>query len=230
MSDWVGFEEALAILTEGMAKEMWADGRPLPKHGEPWPDDWPEDRQFRRGAVTLFLQDEVVQRHCRVMGRRNRSAVHEDVSPVKMRSLEILSTVGKPVPPSDVPEAILMPPEHTMEERDTEWRNDIYYEVRFIRDEIEKLKPRFRKWLDGEQARTAVAASREGDAALAKRIECVLAYARDRFPKGSSFRAMARHIKAQKRDRDFSEDALRQILSGRYPPMIRLGIEGLAPK
>ncbi len=33
-----------------------------------------------------------------------------------------------------------MPPEHTIEERDSEWRNDIYYEVRFIRGDIEKLK------------------------------------------------------------------------------------------
>ena len=31
MSDWVGFEEALTILTEGMPKEMWADGRPASK-------------------------------------------------------------------------------------------------------------------------------------------------------------------------------------------------------
>jgi hypothetical protein len=229
MSEWIGFEEALAILIEGIPEESWADGRPLPKRAEPWPDDWPYDRQFRRGAVTLFLQEETGQGRCRVMGRRNTSAVHEEVPPVKMRSLEILSTVGKPIPPSDVPEAILMPPEHTMEERYIDWRKDIYYEVRFIREEITKLRPRFHKWLGGEQVKST-AAARAGDAALTKRIEAVLAYARERFPRGGSFHMIARHIKAQKRDREFSERTLRQILSGKYPPMSRLGIEGLSRK
>lgn len=71
------------------------------------------------------------------------------------------------------------------------------------------------------------AASRAGDAALAKRIGAVLVYARERFPRCGSFREMARHIKAQQKNKEFSERALRQILSGKYPPMIRLGIEGL---
>jgi hypothetical protein len=39
---------------------------------------------------------------------------------------------------------------------------------------------------------------------------------------------MAAQIMKQHKNQGFSESTLRQILSGRYRPMKRLGIEGLA--
>src|SRR5262249_47094352 len=61
---------------------------------------------------------------------------------------------------------------------------------------------------------------------LRKRIEAVLAYARDRCPKGASQPKMADQIIAQQRNQRFSKSTIRQILSGRYPPMRKMGIEG----
>ena len=38
---------------------------------------------------------------------------------------------------------------------------------------------------------------------------------------------MAEHIKQQRKNQNFELSALKQILSGRYPPMRRLGLDGL---
>lgn len=78
------------------------------------------------------------------------------------------------------------------------------------------------------QQRTGIADSRKDDADLRKRIVSVLAYVRSRgFPKGTSKLKMVQQIKEQRKNEDFSESTLRQILSGRYPPMKRLRIDGL---
>jgi hypothetical protein len=63
---------------------------------------------------------------------------------------------------------------------------------------------------------------------LKRRIEAVLTYARkQRFPTGTSQTKMAKKIKEQQKHERFSESALRKILSGRYGPMRRLGLDGL---
>jgi len=223
MSDWIGFEEALAILIEDIPPERWADGRPPPRPGEPWPDDWPDDREFSRGAVEFFLKEQGIKGHCRIMARRETRAVHEEVSALEMRGLELLTTVGKPIPPGGLPEAMLMPPEHRMENPNIAWRNETYHELRFFRDEITKLKPRFRKWVGVEQPS---APSRAGDDAETKKINKILDYARENIGK-RTLRAMATHMVAQKKNEGFSDSALRKILAATYPPMKRLGIKGL---
>ncbi len=63
---------------------------------------------------------------------------------------------------------------------------------------------------------------------LKRRIEAVLTYARkQRFPAGTSQTEIAKKIKEQQKNQRFSESALRKILSGRYGPMRRLGLDGL---
>ena len=224
MSDWIGFEEALAILIEDLPPERWADGRPPPRPGEPWPDDWPDDREFSRGAVEFFLKEQGIKGLCRIMARRETRAVHEEVSALEMRGLELLTTVGKPIPPGDLPEAMLMPPEHRMENPNIAWRNEIYHELRFFRDEIMKIRPRFLKWLGVEKPNTR---SRAGDDAEAKKINKIVNFARENIGK-RTVRAMAEHMVAQKRNEGLAPDTLRKILAGTYPPMKRLTITGLA--
>ncbi len=88
-----------------------------------------------------------------------------------------------------------------------------------------ELEKRFSS-LDPKQ-QTEVAITGAENAALRKRIEAVLDYARNRFPKGTAQAKMTKHIIKQHKNRDFSESALRQILGGRYPPMKRLNLDGL---
>ena len=78
------------------------------------------------------------------------------------------------------------------------------------------------------QQQPGIADTKEENVALRKRVEAVLAYARDRCAKGTSQTKMAKQIKKQQRNQGFSESTLRQILGGRYPPMKKLRIDGLA--
>jgi hypothetical protein len=73
---------------------------------------------------------------------------------------------------------------------------------------------------------TGIAAPKKDDAKRRERIEAVLVYARN-YPRGISHTQMAKKIIQQHRHEGFSPSALRQILSGRYPPMRRLGLDGL---
>ena len=90
--------------------------------------------------------------------------------------------------------------------------------------ELEKFEKRFSS-LDPQQ-QTEVAITKAENAALRKRIEAVLDYARNRCPKGPKT-TMAEHIIKQQKNQGFQLSALRQILSGRYEPMRRLGLDGL---
>ena len=65
---------------------------------------------------------------------------------------------------------------------------------------------------------TGAADRKKDNADLRKRIEAVLAYARN-FPKGTKHSEMAERIIKQHKNPDYSKSALRQILSGRYDPM-----------
>jgi hypothetical protein len=90
--------------------------------------------------------------------------------------------------------------------------------------ELEKFEKRLPS-LDLQQ-QTDVATTRAENAALRKRIEAVLDYARNRCPKSSKTK-MAEHITKQHKNQGFSPSALRQILGGRYPPMKRFNLDGL---
>ena len=103
---------------------------------------------------------------------------------------------------------------------------DSYDDVRLKRDDVLKLKRLLR---DDHKASAAIG-PREGDQELKKRITSVVSYARGRWgdrAKRPPFRAMADHIRAQRKDQDFSKEALRKILSGSYPTMKRLGLKGI---
>jgi hypothetical protein len=70
--------------------------------------------------------------------------------------------------------------------------------------------------------------AKKENADLRKRIEAVLTYARNRhFPEGTSQTKMAEHILEQRKNHGFKISAPKQILSGRYKPMRRLGLDGL---
>lgn len=93
--------------------------------------------------------------------------------------------------------------------------------------ELEKFEEHFSS-LDIQQQTEVVVAGAE-NAALRKRIEAVLDYARKRqFPKETSQTKMAEHIKEQHKNHNYDLSTLKQILGGRYPPMKKLGIDGLA--
>jgi hypothetical protein len=78
------------------------------------------------------------------------------------------------------------------------------------------------------EARPEGVNAKKENADLRKRIEAVLTYARNRkFPKETSQSRMAEHIFDQRKNQGFKISALKQILSGRYKPMRRLGLDGL---
>jgi hypothetical protein len=101
--------------------------------------------------------------------------------------------------------------------------NDSFLVVRT--SELEKFVKRISS-LDPQRRIEEPAAAVE-NAKLRKRIEAVLDYAQNRCPRGLAKLKMAKHIIKQHKNQDFSESALRQILSGRYEPMRRLGLDGL---
>jgi hypothetical protein len=91
----------------------------------------------------------------------------------------------------------------------------------------------FQKWLAGvfrNESKTTQKQPRDGDQQLRKRLIDVVSFARNRWgahKKRPGLRQMATHIKSQKKDQGFSDEALRKILSGRYEPMRRLGLKGI---
>ena len=101
--------------------------------------------------------------------------------------------------------------------------NDSFLVVRTAA--LEELK---RRLSSVQHHQTEISNGKTKNADLKKRIEAVLAYARNKqFPKGTSKTRMAEKIREQHKHQGFSVSALRQILSGRYEPMRRLGLDGM---